>query len=98
MEALGNCTEEGILGSFHRNGFAVEELCKRRDFEKGYNIAELDVPFNSDRKRCRSAYKVDVNGTQMVRVVVKGGPDKILEICEKTPTFVQKKDGSLKEL
>lgn len=72
--AKGNMTERGIFKFLLPDAFKIMDLIATRNDSRQWNI-----PFSSEKKREISCYSY--NGGY--RVVAKGAPERILDLCDK---------------
>lgn len=73
----GNGIEKGMLNFLSDNEISIYDLYIRKQKE---NIMETNIPFGPIRKRQVVAIRPSVNH-DYVRVVVKGAPEYIIEMC-----------------
>ena len=77
-EPQGNGTEVGMLKFLQTNEIDIQEKMMQM---ARYCHVECDIPFNSNRKRMMTAVKIQMNGEEIVRVVVKGAPEYVIPMC-----------------
>jgi P-type Ca2+ transporter type 2B len=93
LDVKGNCTEQGCIRFLIKKGYQTLEIQEQKfgQTASGTDRIVATIPFNSQRKKGLTAVQLKGdNGQEFVRVLVKGAPEYMLDLC----TEYQTADGS----